>query len=492
MFLWKNPRGLYFYRYTIPQHLKPYFTIGTIKRSLGTTSDKAASIRAAALHIQVLSALDKIANMTDSRRPKRLVDLLNINPLKVEVDGAKFDFDLNNPIELAEYQKLVQSIQKGGSAARSVDTESATERLLERIEAITTPNTIQGKSKTFQDVKNEYLIHAKAKNLAPRTQKQYASKIERFEAWLGKKPTPINAISAARFHEFKTYLMTGDEANKPLAAKTVDLFTGAINEVFKMAVHAGYIATNPCQGQLVIKRKVRQQSETEKFTDDDLKLIFDPKRLNQLEDPSDVWVPLLGLFTGARLNEICQLKTADIQQDQGFWLLDFHNSGEDNNLKTSASERKIPIHPRLIKLGFLDYIEAVKALPESNGRIFPWLRKYEQAFGDVPSQRFQKILQALGIWVFRRKVFHSFRHTAQVKLQQSGIDLVVRKHWLGHETNDITVDTYGEETPLKILADSCFPALNFEFIKWEKIDLDTDRITKKLTHLNALRNKKPI
>ena len=488
MFLWKNPSGLYFYRYTIPQHLKPYFKIGTIKRSLGTTSDKAATIRAAALHVQVLSALDKIANMTDSRRPKRLVDLLNINPLKVEVGGAKFDFDLNNPIELAEYQKLVKNIQTQPSAA----PDSATERLLERIEAITTPPTIQGKGKTFQEVKTEYLIHAKAKNLAPRTQKQYASKIGRFEEWLGKKPTPISAITAARFHEFKTHLMTGDEQHPPLAAKTVDLFTGAINEVFKMAVHAGYIATNPCQGQLVIKRQTRQQSETEKFTDDDLKLIFDPVRLNQLEDPSDVWVPLIGLFTGARLNEICQLNTADIQCQDKIWIFDFHNSGVDHKLKTSASERKIPIHPQLIKLGLLDYIEAVKALPQSNGRLFPWLRKYEQGFGDVPSQRFQKILQALGIWVFRRKVFHSFRHSVQLKMQQAGIDIIVRKHWLGHETNDITVDTYGEETPLKILADSCLPALNFEMIKWKDVDLDKERITKKLIYLNALRNKKPI
>lgn len=485
MFLWKNPSGLYFYRYTIPADYKPFFSVGTIKRSLGTYTPKEAKIRAWGLHIQVLSAFDKIATMTDSKRPKRLVDLLNINPLKVEVGGAKIDFDLNNPAELAEYQKLIKSIQKGGSSPAA-----ATERLIDRIEQI---EPLSGRGKTFQEVAAEYLIHAKAKNLAPRTQKQYAAHIRRFEEWLGR-PTPIQAISAARYHEFKTYLMTGDPAkgNPPLAAKTVDLFTGAINEVFKLAIHAAYMITNPIKGQHIIKRKQREKSEVEKFTDDDLKLIFDPKRLNQLEDPSDIWVPLLGLFTGARLNEICQLKTADIQHMQNYWVLDFHSSGEDNNLKTSASERKIPIHPRLISLGFIDYVEAVKALPKSNGRLFPWLNKYEQGFGDVPSQRFQKVLQALGVWVYRRKVFHSFRHTTQTKLQQAGVDLIVRKHWLGHEAEDITVNVYGEDTPIKILADSCLTALNFDFIDWEKTDLDFEAMVKKLTHLNALRNKKPI
>lgn len=480
MFLWKNESGLYFYRYTIPKNLKGFFSVGTIKRSLGTYHPKEAAFRAWGLHNQVLSVLDNIASMTDSKRPRKLTDLLNINPLKVEVGGAKIDFDLNNPAELAEYQKLIKSLQKGVSKAP--DAVSLTSAIA---------NT--GTGKTFQDVAAEYLIHAKAKNLAPRTQKQYAAHIRRFEEWLGR-PTPIQAISAARYHEFKTYLMTGDPAkgNPPLAAKTVDLFTGAINEVFKLAIHAAYMITNPIKGQHIIKRKQREKSEVEKFTDDDLKLIFDPVRLNQLEDPSDIWVPLLGLFTGARLNEICQLKTADIQHMQNYWVLDFHGSGEDNNLKTSASERKIPIHPRLIALGFIDYVEAVKALPKSNGRLFPWLNKYEQGFGDVPSQRFQKVLQALGVWVYRRKVFHSFRHTTQTKLQQAGVDLIVRKHWLGHEAEDITVNVYGEDTPIKILADSCLTALNFDFIHWEKVNLDFEAISKKLTHLNALRNKKPI
>lgn len=477
--LWKNASGLYFYRYTIPNRFRPHFDgLGTIKRSLGTHTPTEAFLKAQALHFQVLALLCTIADMAKTRPPRNFFDLLkqHVNPLKVELpNGVAIDFDLSNPLEYKEYKTIL-----GNSARVEKSSVSAAGQL------------VTGFGKTFQTVAAEYLIHAKGKNLDPRTVKKYTACIRKFEEWLGTE-TPLQAITAGRWHEFKTYLLTGDteKGYKPLSAKTVDQYTNAVSEVYKMAKTAAYTIDNPLAGQNMVKRNTREKSPVEKFSDADLKLIFEPERLNNIDDPADIFGTLLALHTGARLNEIFQLTVDDIKTINGIDCVEIHESGEDNNLKTRASARVVPLHPRLRALGLFSYVEAVKALPNTNKRLWPWLNKYEQGYGDVPSQRFTKLLQELNIWVFRRKVFNSFRHTVQTTLQTAGIDGVIRKHFIGHEVEDITVNVYGEETPLKILADACLPALDFPCIDWKQIKLDEEAIKTELQRLWKMK-KKPI
>ncbi|MFW3898888.1 DUF6538 domain-containing protein [Pseudomonas bharatica] len=71
------------------------------------------------------------------------------------------------------------------------------------------------------------------------------------------------------------------------------------------------------------------------------------------------WLPLVGYFTGARTNEIAQLDTADIKEVDGYPCIDFcpddETTFEAKRIKT-AEARLVPVHPRLIELGFLDYV----------------------------------------------------------------------------------------------------------------------------------------
>lgn len=61
-----------------------------------------------------------------------------------------------------------------------------------------------------------------------------------------------------------------------------------------------------------------------------------------------------------RLEEICQLTIDDIKQIDEVWCFDV-NDQVDKRVKTIASKRYIPIHPKLIdELGLLDYVKAIK------------------------------------------------------------------------------------------------------------------------------------
>ncbi|SDR63796.1 Site-specific recombinase XerD [Rhizobiales bacterium GAS113] len=70
------------------------------------------------------------------------------------------------------------------------------------------------------------------------------------------------------------------------------------------------------------------------------------------------WVPLLCATSGARVSEICQLRAEDIQSEDGVWLMRFRH--EAGSLKNPGSQRDVPLHPRVIDAGFLDFLKSRK------------------------------------------------------------------------------------------------------------------------------------
>jgi len=78
------------------------------------------------------------------------------------------------------------------------------------------------------------------------------------------------------------------------------------------------------------------------------------------------WVSWLCAYTGARVAEICQLRAEDVLQIDGIWCLRI--TPQAGPIKTSNSERAIPIHLAVIDEGFLDFARAV-----GSGPLFPRL-----------------------------------------------------------------------------------------------------------------------
>ena len=164
---------------------------------------------------------------------------------------------------------------------------------------------------------------------------------------------------------------------------------------------------------------------------------FEPEELKRLFEGDEMaafagdrtqahkyWLPHLGLFTGARVNELCQLNPQiDIGQDthSKVWYLDItdesqSHEGVDKSVKTGSSKRKVPIHPKLIELGFLDYVAQAKvrgdtmlfqAFPPVAGRASPAARKWFTEFlrdtglrDETPNARI------VGMHAFRSTMLH--------------------------------------------------------------------------------------
>ncbi|BCG47073.1 hypothetical protein GEOBRER4_n1897 [Citrifermentans bremense] len=141
--------------------------------------------------------------------------------------------------------------------------------------------------------------------------------------------------------------------------------------------------------------------------------VYAPEELQRILDnltwderhPDRLWVPLIGLLQGMRLNEICQLHVNDVSADDVPSIS--INDDVDKQVKNSESYRRVPIHPKLLQLGFLDFVHRVKRRGEA--RLFWQLKPHRGAYAHYTGKWFQTFNRK-HVTSDPKKVFHSLRH----------------------------------------------------------------------------------
>jgi integrase len=142
----------------------------------------------------------------------------------------------------------------------------------------------------------------------------------------------------------------------------------------------------------------------------------------------------LGMWTGARREELCALKLEKVNLKAGYF--------EVEDAKTEAGWRQVPIHSKLApKMKRL-----VKA--STNGFVLSGLpaNKYGVRGGAV-GKRFARLRQSLGFGP--QHVFHSIRKTVATLLEDAGVAENVAADILGHEKPRITYGLYSGGSSLK-------------------------------------------
>ena len=250
--------------------------------------------------------------------------------------------------------------------------------------------------------------------------------------------TPREALEAA-----------GDDEKVPrLAANSVNAYAQAIRSFFLWAMEHDHIAHNPA---VVLKNMEtgRASDERHPFTDEDLiayfsKLDAKPGRLDV-----EYWVPRIMAFTGCRLGEAAQLRKDDVRQEQAIWVIDINEADQGKSLKTRSSRRVVPIHRRLIEIGFLDFVEAAPPgfLWPEDMRTAP---NPEVSRVDKLQKRLAHVFRA-AITDHKKTAAHSFRHTVSARLKTHSVQDYQVAEILGHELGSMSTGRYGKVTDLTTL-----------------------------------------
>ena len=206
-----------------------------------------------------------------------------------------------------------------------------------------------------------------------------------------------------------------------------------ITTILSYAVEAEHIDYNPAMKvKKPSSKQVVDADELQRgYTKDELAKIFshpifnDPKA-HKRHGWASYWIPLICRYTGARLNEVGQLLTADIMQKDGVWCFNFRR-GEGQSLKNNSSVRYVPIHHHLIDLGFLEYVQGTTT---------------QRLFDKVPNtNKYGKTTSVLSTWwgnivrgqgVDPKAPAHEFRHTIKSELRELGVPDSTSDRITGH------------------------------------------------------------
>ena len=251
--------------------------------------------------------------------------------------------------------------------------------------------------------------------------------------------------------DFRDYLLDSGQS-----ARTASHKVGILKTLFRTAINYEMIASNPAEHVRTPVNHDRKRRIA--FSSDDLKRIFHSPiytcAYRSVSGGGDAcyWLPLLALFTGARIEELAQLLIHDLHSAQGLgYYLNISDEAEHSKLKNPASRRRIPLHHELLACGFLDYVDSVKAQPFLFPRLKPNPRNKR---GGYFSTFFSGYLRRTVRISDKRKVFHSLRHTFKDTCRAVGIEESVHDALTGH-TNASAGRKYGnDQYPLRPLFDA--------------------------------------
>lgn len=230
----------------------------------------------------------------------------------------------------------------------------------------------------------------------------------------------------------------------PMSDSNVNKLIGFVGSFWSWAeLNYDGVPVNIFKG-MKIKRRRDVRAERDPFTPQELQSIFSAPLYTGCEStrrwqhvgevvPRDAgifWVPLISLFSGARMGEIIQLYTSDIREEEDVTFFDINREGADKRLKTNGSQRRIPVHPTLVDIGLLDHLERRKN--SADKRLFPDLRMGKDGYYSSSfSKHFNRFLTGVGI-KRPKATFHSFRHNFEDACREAGISPEIMNRLQGH------------------------------------------------------------
>lgn len=254
--------------------------------------------------------------------------------------------------------------------------------------------------------------------------------------------------------------------------QTASLIFQPIKAFFKWAVSTeGLIESNPAQDiKIVAKNDKSFEPVRRPFEAAEIEQLFSSSTFTgckskhrryvageQVYKDGKYWIPILGYLTGCRLGELVQLAIEDVREEDGILYLDINEkslAGNDaKSVKSKAGRRKVPLHPDLVALGFMDFVKKRAKQDKGSVRLFSEIRFGNDGQASTEySKIFGRLMDKVGL-TDPLLVFHSWRHGVEDALRDAGRQPYIIDRIVGHA--DATMGgKYGKGVSLTVLAEA--------------------------------------
>ncbi|SVE61536.1 uncharacterized protein METZ01_LOCUS514390, partial [marine metagenome] len=174
---------------------------------------------------------------------------------------------------------------------------------------------------------------------------------------LSKLPSNRTKNPKYRDKTLKEILSKDIPVKDRISQTTQKLINSKISGFFNYCLdeYPDYVGSNVFRKKYQQVSSVKLKDKKEYFTDEDLHLIFNPKtflpyifenQFSKIQYPY-YFIPILAVFTGCRIEEICMMRVKDVIKENGVWVYKIREEGEygeeETQVKNSYSERTLPL-----------------------------------------------------------------------------------------------------------------------------------------------------
>lgn len=446
-----RPSGPYV-RFLVPLDLRPAVGSRFIVRPLGVPHGDAARLVAACMAValsHVFNALRR-GQAVDWKKALEAARAAGRKDLILEgltfSDGTKIDrARLDTPEDVAMFSALAEQRRAQVSASSARIAAAAAGRRLRLSMAIAAHlGDLEGArlhAKTVLESRHTLRLFAEvvggATPVAELTQEHVRAFFAAVRWW------PANASKRPEYRDLpvlEVFELAKKNDEPAPAAWTISKHRQRLSVFFVSLVASGDLATNPLAGVRAVATPDNEDRGAP-FSDDELRAIFGPAFVPWASKYPHRWFgPMLGLFSGARVNEVAQLRVDDVETVDGVPGFYIRAAAKGQSVKNKNSRRFVPLAQPVVAAGFLTYVDEVRA--SGHAQLFPNLpNSTGLGFGRQLSRQFSAYIKGLGIEE-KGQGFHGFRHTLADRLDAAGASAAAIGALTGHAAGQTVLEKH--------------------------------------------------
>ena len=279
----------------------------------------------------------------------------------------------------------------------------------------------------LKDVYERWLTE-RSERVTGQTLSQDRMVLRAFLTWADSDVT-VHEVTRRKAGEYVGWLLTSESG---ISGKTANRYRSTLSSQWKWLIGRGHVETNPWLGHDLAKRSTRGTTiDRGQWNDAALaKLLsgaFTPKYQQTLHD-----LTRLAVTTGARLDELCALKTSDLDRRTDGWWFTIREG------KSKAAVREVPVHVAVAHV----FEQRRKS---KDGFVFSSLTPGgpDNKRGWNVSKAFTRYRRELGLNE-RGQVFHSLRNSFTEVMEAAGVPESTVKLIIGHTRTSLTFGHYSK------------------------------------------------